>query len=222
MKNLLMKMTSRERFDKMLSCITSYIKYANHKENMYWLFSFDNNDPTYRGNEFVNFLHEQGIKNWMIYIEPSEGKIDAINRDVNKLDPTSWDILVNISDDQFPVMQGYDDIIRESMPDDLDASLWFYDSYQMRINTQEILGRNYYLRQGYIYHPSYKSLFCDNEATFVAERQGKLIKDNRCIIRHIHPCNSREAQNDCLYKKNESYWNLDKANYERRQANNFV
>jgi len=219
-KTLLMKVTSRDRYDKMLSCVMAHIHFANNTDDMFWLFSFDQDDTSFNKEHFNMFIKKTNIKGKYI-IGKSTDKIDAINRDINIIELEKWDVLVNISDDQFPIFQGYDDVIRDTMPDSLDASLWFLDSYQDRINTQEILGRNYYIDQGYVYHPSYKSLFCDNESTIVAERKGKLIKDNRCIIRHVHPCNSKEAQNDALYVKNESFWNEDKANYEKRLQHDF-
>jgi len=190
---------------------------------MFWLFSLDKDDPTLDINDLQQFLKSWGVgtDRYKIVVGESEGKIDAINRDIKQLH-IAWDILLNISDDQFPIVQGYDDIIRNAMPDDLDASLWFFDSYQQNINTQEILGRAYYLRHGYVYHPSYKSLFCDNEATIVAQRLGKLIKNDRMIIRHVHPCTSTTAKNDALYAKNNLYWTLDKANLALREAINFA
>jgi len=219
-KTLLMKVTSRERYSQMLRCVKAYIDFAHESNNMFWLFSFDEDDTSFDKINFNAFLKENSIIGKYI-VGKSTGKINAINRDINLVELEQWDILVNISDDQFPIARGYDNMIRDNMPDDLNASLWFMDSYQDRINTQEILGRNYYINQGYIYHPSYKSLFCDNEATMVAERQGKLIKSKHCIIKHFHPCNAKEIQNDALYTRNEGFWNEDKANYEKRLQNNF-
>ena len=61
--------------------------------------------------------------------EPN-GKIDAINRDVP--DPKEFDILLLASDDMIPMVQGYDDIIRNKMKlyyPDTDGVLFFNDGY---------------------------------------------------------------------------------------------
>ena len=130
---------------------------------------------------------------------------------------------MNISDDQVPVVDGFDNIIRNAMPDHLDASLWFTDG-QDRVNTQEIVGRTYYDRFKYVYHGSYKSLWCDNEATDVAYMLGKQIKGKQ-IVKHLHPAWATLADGalpmDGLYELNNKYWAEDEANYNKRRANGF-
>jgi hypothetical protein len=134
-----------------------------------------------------------------------------------------WDILLNLSDDQTCCLAGWDSLIRESMPNDLDASLWFYDGAQPRINTQEIVGYNYYKRTGYIYNPIYKSFYCDNESTEVANMLGKLIKNPNTIFRHDHPAchHTTSIGHDSLYERNQSAWDHDKELFNQRRAINF-
>lgn len=225
-KVILMKFTSRERYDILKRCVSEYYKLANNRKDMYWLFTVDFDDPTFNSEDFSFFLFELGIYKYSISRGHSASKIDAINRGlelVTDLFP-SWDILLNISDDQFPVVQGYDDIIRNQMPDNLDASLWFFDSHQTRINTMEILGRKYYDFQGHIYQPEYKSFFCDDEATAVAKHLGLLIYNETCIIKHFHPDwneNSIHATQDGLYQKNSKFWEHDEQLFNKRKDCNF-
>jgi hypothetical protein len=225
-KVILMKFTSRERYDILKRCVSEYYKLANNRKDMYWLFTVDFDDPTFNSEDFSFFLFELGVYKYSISRGHSVSKIDAINRGlelVTDLFP-SWDILLNISDDQFPIEQGYDDIIRNQMPDDLDASLWFFDSHQTRINTMEILGRKYYDLQGHIYQPEYKSFFCDNEATAVAKHLGKLIFNETCIIKHLHPDwneKSIHPTTDGLYQRNSKFWEHDEELFNKREACNF-
>jgi hypothetical protein len=218
---ILMKITSRSRPDQLLRVVKLYKERASNPVRLKWLFSFDSNDDSVtelllsRLNEILSGFDVQIVKG------ESDGKIDAINRDVNQF-PHDWDILLNISDDQIPEIHGYDEIIRLAMPTDLDASLWFFDGAQPRINTMECQGRAYYERLKYIYNPCYKSFYCDNEATEVAQRLGKLIKSERCIIRHHHPAIVRTVQNDALYDKNQKYWDQDKAMFNKRRQENFI
>jgi hypothetical protein len=229
-KVILMKVSSRERPELLLETVRQYVSMANNTEDMAWLFSFDYDDSGYQTTWFaahLNALLEQCHRHVVYAV--SQSKIHAINRDIGAFtfqlteSPIkNWDILLNISDDQRPIVKGYDDTIRRIMPDDLDASLWFFDG-QPRVNTQEIIGRVYYDRFGYIYNPEYKSLFCDNEATDVAALLGKQIKSKQQIVKHFHPAwgGSEAFQEDDLYRRNNKYWNEDQATYERRKANGF-
>jgi len=222
-KIILMKVTSRSRPQILLDTVKSYIDKASDTKNMVWLFSFDLDDLAYLNKEFSTSLCKlfnplnHGQFPFVNY-DSSYNKIHAINRDINDFVP-EWDVLLNISDDQRPIVQGYDDIIRKAMPDDLDASLWFYDG-QPRINTQEIIGRVYYERFGYVYHPDFKSLWCDNLSTDLAAYLGKQIKSKQQIVKHINPAwgGSESLKMDALYERNNTFWNEDEATYKRLKA----
>jgi len=216
LKTILMKVTSRERHQILQNTIFKYIELANDLDNMVWLFTCDEDDQ-----DTVLMCNQLNLKNKHVIVGTSNNKIHAINRDVDLIQ--NWDILLNISDDQLPVVKGYDDMIRQNMPNDLDASLWFSDGWQPRINTQEILGRAYYDRLGYIYYPEYKSFFCDNESTEVAKRLNKLVISNKCIIKHFHPgwdANSHIKQ-DSLYARNNHNWQHDEGLFNYRESINF-
>lgn len=218
---ILCKVTSRSRPDQLLRVVKLYKEKASNPVRLAWLFSLDKDDDSVSELLLKRLTEITDNPNTQIIIGESDGKVNAINRDVKDF-PFHWDILLNISDDQLPEVQGYDEIIRLAMPEDLDASLWFFDGAQPRINTQEILGRTYYNRLGYIYNECYKSFYCDNEATEVAQRLGKLIKSERCIIRHHHPAIIRTVQNDSLYEKNQRFWDHDKAMFNRRRNAQFA
>jgi hypothetical protein len=220
-KTILMKVTSRERPQQLIDCVKKYIELAENPHKMVWLFTFDKDD-----NTAIDVMKETQahiyISNYVGYLEQSSDKINAINRDIN-IFPLKWDILLNISDDQFPIVKGYDNLIRSSMPDDLDASLWFYDGHQRKINTQEIIGSKYYQRFNYIYYPEYRSFFCDNEAKEVADKLGKLRRFKECIIEHQHPGWSQKyaSRRDDLYKRNDQHWKHDEDLYNYRKSINF-
>lgn len=218
---ILCKVTSRSRPDQLLNVVGEYLKRAANPVRLCWLFSFDEDDLTANEELFRRIGGIVQTDRLVISKLPSDGKISAINRDVNDY-PFEWDILLNISDDQIPEVNGYDNIIRNAMPEDLDASLWFFDGAQPRINTQEIQGRAYYDRLKYIYYPGYKSFYCDNEATEVAQRLGKLIKSGECLIRHHHPAIIKSVRNDALYDRNQKFWDHDKALFHSRKVNQFA
>ncbi len=215
---ILMKFTSRGRYETLKRCVQAYYEKANNPKKMVWLFTIDNDDDTFQRNDFELFLRSLEIQFELCFGE-SYSKIHAINRDVNKI-KDDWDILLNISDDQMPIVHGYDDFVRDKMPEDLDASLWFNDGHQDEIITQEILGRKYYENQGYIYYPAYKSFFCDNESTMVAQKKGKMVRTPYCVIKHFHPVwgANDHIQDDELYQRNNIHWEHDKQLFNKRKA----
>ena len=218
-----MKVTSRSRPNKLLHCVSEYLRLAQNPTAMTWLITLDHDDESCNNLDFIEKIKNL-IPTAYISFGKSNNKIHAINRDVESFTTCNeWHILLNISDDQHPKVNGYDKIIRESMPNDLDASLWFFDGSQDRINTQEIVGFNYFKRTAKVYNEIYKSFYCDNEATLVAKSLGKLIKINKCIIEHKHPCSQIQDRlsNDQLYDKNQKYWKEDEETFNHRKTINF-
>ncbi len=218
---ILCKVTSRGRPQELIKCIDTYLSLCDNSNNTKWLFSFDEDDSTVNNPAFLNSLYSR-IEKPIIILGSSTSKINAINRDVN-IYGGEWDILVNISDDQLAEKKGWDTVIINSMPTSLDYSLWFYDGWQNRINTMEILGRNYYNRFKYIYHPEYKSFYCDNEATEIAVKLNKVVKSDECIIKHYHYgwMPDTHMKKDETYKKAELTWNQDEQLFKKRKSLNY-
>ena len=155
----------------------------------------------------------------------SESKIHAINRGIM---PRGWDILVNMSDDMRFILPGYDDVIRQHCgPDDfchfpdLDADRQSTSpNKDDSISTMSIMGIDYYNRFGYVYHPEYTSLWCDNEATKVAQMLGRYKKVPIQIFEHMHPAWGK-AVRDEQYKFTESFFNKDRVVFNHRKAKGF-
>lgn len=183
--------------------------YSNDKHAII-LVKIDNDEPDLEGYE-RHVLYHMGID---IDIAFSNSKVHAINRSIHEY----WDILVNISDDQRFITPDFAHIIRDNM--EHDCFLHFPDEMAQGLSTMSIMDKAYYDRFGYIYHPSYKSLWCDNEATEVAKllRRHKYV--DQVIFRHYHPAWGL-APMDKLYQRNNQYWNQDKRNYNQRKARNF-
>ena len=151
----------------------------------------------------------------------NKNKIEAINADMEGRD---FDILLLASDDMIPQQEGYDTIIRQNFKKffpDTDGVLWFNDGYQgNRLNTLCILGKKYYDRFGYIYHPSYISLWCDTEFTEVSKILNKVKYIDHVIIKHEHPVWLGQEWDD-LQKKNDSFNNRDMEKFTERKKLNF-
>ena len=154
-------------------------------------------------------------------IEPC-GKIGAINYGLGEAS-RKYDIIVLASDDMMPVDMGWDERIIAEMYKhypEKDGVLWFYDGHTKDLNTLSILGTEYFRRFGYIYHPSYKGLWCDNEFMDVAQMLGKQTFIPDCIIKHEHPIWTNRHGDQLNIRDNNNY-DHDKQNYERRKQHQF-
>jgi hypothetical protein len=129
----------------------------------------------------------------------------------------------------FAKMYGFDQIIREGIFNvwgntGLDGLAHFPepDSKQY-LNVLYIATRKYYERFGYIYHPSYKSLWCDNESMEVAKKLGKYnYFDTMGLYEHRNPAyHQYNIPRDELFNLQQSFWAVDEANFKERQSNNF-
>ena len=158
-----------------------------------------------------------------VYFSQNKSKIAACNANMDEID-YPWDIVVLVSDDMIPRIEGWDATIRMYMQSyfpDTNGILWFNDGHQGdKLNTLCIYGRKFYESQGYIYHPEYKSLFCDTELT--DRCRGELAPLCKyipyTIIRHEHPGTGYKEKMDPLYARNQVYWNQDLHTYIRRKV----
>lgn len=157
-----------------------------------------------------------------LYFGGSKTKIEACNADIENVE-YPWDIVVLVSDDMIPEVPGYDEIIRQQMPPDRDAVLWFNDGHQeYHLNTLSIYGRTMYERLGNIYEPAYKSFYCDTELTdrCKSDLLPKTKYISQCIIRHKHPFWTKQPA-DALYHQNQRFWTDDFRAYIERKKHEF-
>lgn len=210
---ILIKYPTRERPQKSLETLQKYIDLASDMSKIKIIVSIDEDDKTL--NESMFKIHSC----IQVCVGKSDSKISAINRDIP--DPSTFDILLLASDDMIPIVYGYDQIIRDKMNKhfpDKDGVLFFNDGYMKnRLNTLVICGSAYYKRFGYIYYPQYKSFFCDNEFTYVANKLQRQIYFDEVIIKHEHPINTELCANDELYEKNSKYYSTDKILFNTRK-----
>ena len=218
---ILYKYASRSRPDKFRRGLES-IAQNSVSDNYVVLATLDSDDPAIE--QYRKELRECSIASQVIAtVATSKNKIDAINRDLNVIQ--DWDILVNMSDDMVFTAQGFDEVIRSAFDGNTDLFVHFSDGFQKsNISTMSIIGRKYLERDGYIYHPDYKSLWCDVEATEVAKLRGcyKYMGDDVNILTHLHVAWGK-AEWDDLYKRNENpaMWNHDEKLYNERKARNY-
>jgi hypothetical protein len=201
------------------------VKLANHPEQLGVAISCDEDDVSMGRNlvqeQLLRTLNPVAWKR--IFFSPNKTKIEACNANMNDIE-WEWDIVVLVSDDMIPQLQGYDDVIRNHMMSkfpDTNGILWFNDGAQGdKLNTLCVYGRTMYQTFGHIYHPEYKSLFCDTELTDLCKGDlaSKCLYVPYCIIRHEHPGTGFSQNMDALYERNQRYWNEDMYTYIRRKT----
>jgi ribosomal protein L31 len=131
------------------------------------------------------------------------------------------EIVVNMSDDMRFIKQGYDADIIEAFQGDRDQFIHFPDGHVNQVlPTMSIMDRSYHERFNYIYHPDYKSLWCDNEAMDVAQQLGRYKYIDLQIFSHEHPAWTGEPA-DALLMHTESFFEIDQETYQRRSKLRF-
>jgi hypothetical protein len=152
----------------------------------------------------------------------NKSKVAAYNRDLNR--DLAFDILLVSSDDMIPCCYGFDKIIVDTMLEsfpDFDGVLNFHDGVVgSAVNTVPVLGKKFFDRFGYVYHPDYTSLYCDEELTLVSRMLNKERVCDQVIIQHRHPVHSLSNWDD-LYRHNESFSSKDNAVFQQHKAQLF-
>lgn len=215
---LVIKFPSRNRPEKFLRALDKYYRFLSDK-NTEIVCSFDNDDETMKEEHVLNAIGQ--YENVKIFWGDNKTKIEAVNANLEGVD---FDILLLASDDMLPVVEGFDEVIKNKMTEhypDTDGVLWFNDGYQgNKLNTLSILGKKYYDRFGYIYHPQYKSVWCDNEFMDVANMLGKQTYFDEVIIRHEHP-DWGYGNRDVVHHLNNVNGGHDLNLYNQRKNSNF-
>ena len=230
---ILFHLPTRSRPDKARLCIQNIIDYCE-SDNYLILVSADINDDKMNGFEFK---HPKVIIHW----GQSNNKIHACNRSIHI---AQWDILVNTSDDMRFEAKGFDNTIRKAFTDverkeiiggppaweeitvtNLDRMVFFNDGNQKEnACTLSIMGRPYYERFNYVYHPDYENLWADAEFTEVARILGKYkyMGDQLIIFRHLHPAWGLGNWDEQYRNQDNQTTNAkDLDTYTKRKAINF-
>lgn len=210
---------SRERPQKFFDCLDN-IRLMSDSDNYFVFAKLDNDCPN--AGAYLSGLeaHPEVIPVW----GQSESKVHAINRGLDAV--PAFDILMNHSDDFWFTSYGYDDSVRENMNSlfpDLDGMLHYPDQVAKEtLCTYQIVGRKYFERTGYIYHPDYKSVYCDNEETQRAKILGKYAYINENIFEHRHAIWGFGVKDLLLLRtEHPDVYSQDRDTFKRRKENNF-
>lgn len=217
---ILFKYPTRARPNWFRRTLGTYYSTISKECDFQFLVTLDVDDVSMNNQRVKRFLNDQSNLVYRYGVHTS--KIEACNADMDLV--KEWDILVLVSDDMIPNMKNFDKIIVNQMQKhfpDTDGALHFHDGKFGRDKciTLSIMGRKLYERFGYVYHPAYKSFFCDNEFTNEVRQMKKVFYDSRIIIKHKWRGGPKSF--DSLYRRNSRMSKSDEMTYNRRKLLGF-
>ena len=194
------------------------------KHEYTFLISLNEDDKTMNNGEMRKFLQEAPNDcNIRFYYADHKDKIAACNADIKYF---NFDILFLISDDMIPQVQDFDEIIVDDMnthfkdrPGALHYPDGFNNNSSKSVITLTIMNKALYDYFGYVYHPDYKSFFCDAEFTRKVYRIGACVYHNKVIVKH--EWSGGPKSEDALYRHNSKLGIQDKHTYAKRKELGF-
>jgi hypothetical protein len=177
--------------------------FLNCDNDIEYIFSLDNDDiqgTLYEGNCIYN---------------NNRSAIDAINK---AAEIATGDLFVVVSDD-FSCPVGWDNLLIWGLQSKSDYCVKTQDGLQPTLMTLPIMDRVYYERFGYIYHPDYLHMFCDQEMTAVAHMLGKVIT-LPLVFPHNHYTTGK-FKRDAVTLRNNATWQQGERVFNERLKTNF-
>lgn len=174
---------SRERPHKFFAALNN-IQDMSESKDYFVVAKLDLDDVTMNNDEVKEKIakeYPEVIVKWGY----SKSKIDAINRGMEDL--PEFDVLCLHSDDMKFIEWGFDAEIRDAFKD-WDGLVHFPDGHvNEKLITYSMMHVDYYKQLGYIYHPSFMNVYCDNFQQEQAKRLNKYKFVNKNILEHRHP-----------------------------------
>jgi hypothetical protein len=233
--NILVQFPTLGRPDQFLESFGLYLEKLSGKHFVKFNILCDKDDLTMQGPAFTTRLkglvyeNQQGRARhptYDIYFDKNTTKIGAINSHIDT--PDVFDIFICASDDMIPYKDNWDDIIATDMQThypDLDGALSYSDGRDIgNLITFSILGVGLYKHFGYIYHPDYAALYCDNEFTDVVNLMDKVTYIEENLIGHEHYAetgNRNSGKTDFAARKTLQFSGRDGIIYEKRKELGF-
>jgi hypothetical protein len=227
---ILVQFPTYGRAAKFIDVLSKYVELCSDENEITFNINCDTSDSTMT-SEYVKgriirlLLGHKPSTHGTIYYDENTEKISAINNHIPK---DGWDVVVCASDDMVPQVENWDREISHAMMEyfpDLDGCVHFDDgNTNGELITFSILGKKLYDEFGYIYHPDYKSLYCDNEFTDEVRRMGREQYIDKVIVSHEHwSIEGSENHNevDLAVQKTLHYSGRDAQVYEQRKALGF-
>lgn len=201
---------SRGRTEQAYNAFRTWTEKATDLGNIEYYMSVDIDEGHKYAARFSNFMHAINI-----CANNNRSAIDAIN---NAAELCTGDLIVVISDD-FDCFDGWDMELRKSVLGKSNFCAKTNDGLQKTLITLPIMDRFYYKSFGYVYHPDYAHMFCDQEMTAVAIMTGRYLQ-LPLTFPHNHYTTGK-FNRDAISIRNDNTWAQGDALFNERMESNF-
>lgn len=226
---LLIQFPTFGRAEKFCKVLDQYVESCGSNHKLFFNINCDSADLSmtdpYIRKHIEHILSKRLNVDGVVNYDSNTNKISAIN---DHIDDHEFDIVICASDDMVPKVHSWDNEIAIAMKEhfpNLDGCVHFNDgNTNGELITFSILGRELYKQFGYIYHPDYKSLYCDDEFTQEVTRMGKVAYINKTIISHEHwsiEGTINHNQIDIAIQKTLHYSGRDQSVFNKRKQLGF-
>lgn len=209
---LLVNISVQKNFDLFFKTLDQYYALLSGKNHVHFLITCSNNNC-------VQSSVQTQLKKYRdldFSFDCSNSWVSVFNREINKYQ--GFDFLLIVDENTAPQIKGYDDIIVQTMKKsfaDTDGVLCISDdSIDNLLNKYAVMGKKYYQRFGYVYHPHYTSVFAQNELFDVAQALGKLQDIHKKLFK------KNDIDQSCN-KRDEAATATDRLTYQYRKSVNF-
>jgi len=212
---LFIKFASRGRQDKFFETLDRYMDVSDNHD-LYFLFSFNEDDEVMNNVEvkerLSNLFKDRDNMNYYTIYEDYTNKIEAINHLAYEFsEQVKPDIMIMGSDDLVPLMSGWDEVLVKEFEkvgiEDLDFALHTRNyQWETKLDINCIMGKKYFDRFGFFYNPEYKSIYSDNEYTFIAKKLNRWYWTEQVIMKHDHKMDETFARNSKYDKRDHDVW----------------
>lgn len=211
MKKISLIHPSRNRPEQAYNTFRNWTEKAENWNNFDYTLSLDYSDPTLA--KYNDWIDRYPLPSQII--NDNNSAIEAINK-AAKI--STGEIIIVISDD-FDCTHYWDTQLLAKLEGKSDFIVKTIDGLQKTLITLPIMDRVYYNRFGYIYHPDYLHMHCDEEMTIVGHMLGKVINLDLCFP-HNHYTTGK-MQMDAINAKNNATWAHGQSTLDRRAKTNF-
>lgn len=173
---------SRSRPDKFFAALDNIFS-LSFLHNFEIIAALDYDDPIMNNDEVRERLlwYHPKVKP---YYGISTGKVNAINREIGNISKDT-SIVCCHSDDMVFIKRNYDLDIIEAFKN-FSGLVHFPDQVKRKLCTYAMLSKDYLDLDGWIYHPKFISVYCDDFQQQLAIKRGRYKFVDKKILEHRH------------------------------------
>jgi hypothetical protein len=187
---------TRGRSEKAIGTRKVFFDRAVYMDDIEYIFAVDEDD----------FESQQKLLmfNPFIVAEPN-GCVKSWNGGAKE---ATGDLLIMVADDMVPPPNWDDQLLialelAKVNPKKAQKCIWVSDGHRTDdLMCWTILTRARYENQGYVFHPDYFGVYCDNEYTHVAKRDGVIMDCRDIVFEHDHPSFGRGQWDETYLRQN--------------------